>query len=68
MFWIRQQLVNKMGLVQTDTTEQTHVFGTAAPVGHWGRVLVLGGVLVHCRRSGMVFFPFVVQPRAKHRG
>ena len=33
----------KMGLVQTDTTEQTHVFGTAAPIGHWGRVLVLGG-------------------------
>ena len=67
MFWIWQQLVNKMGLVQTNTTEQTHVFGTAAPIGHWGRVLVLGGgVLVHCSRSGMVFFPFVVQP--KHRG
>ena len=67
MFWIRQQLVNKMGLVQTNTTEQTHVFGTAAPIGHWGRVLVRGeGVLVHCSRRGMVFFPFVVQP--KHRG
>ena len=55
MFWIWQQLVNKMGLVQTDTTEQTHVFGTAAPVGHWGRVLVLGA---WCTVAGVAWSSF----------
>ena len=32
-------------LVQTDTTEQIHVFGTAAPVCHWGVIMVLRGGL-----------------------
>ena len=36
MFWIREQLVSKMGLAQTDTTEQHPVFGTAAVAGAAG--------------------------------
>ena len=58
MFWIRQQLVNKMGLVQTDTTEQTHVFGTAAPVGHWGKGSGSAGGGLWCTVAGVAWSSF----------